>query len=173
MSKYFYFFLIVLFYCPTVFAMFCPSNLNFINLGDSIEDVEKVCKPDARKIRKVEPVDTTPQEWTYYVKQDPKNTTSMSLVVFFDKEHKVMNISVNGAGVSMTKLCGSVITSGDSMETVKAACHEPTFIKKGQPAENPSAESEKATEIIEFKYNTTPSVTLTFEQGKLTSRSSP
>jgi hypothetical protein len=65
-----------------------------------------------------------------------------------------------------TSICGNNIQLGNTSETVQAACGKPSFINQGQPPQN----APSSTEITEFTYNGSPTVTLTFENGVLKTR---
>ncbi len=146
---------------------FCPNNFNSINPGDSIEAVTTACgQPDSKTSNNQKAAQ--PQEWSYYVQQDPSKPGTMKLTVAFDANGSAINISVNGSGMPQTSLCANgQIQLGDSQNAVQAACGKPTYIAQteaGQKAEVPE------TEIVEYTYNSSPPVTLVFENGKLTQR---
>ncbi|HSW69358.1 MAG TPA: DUF2845 domain-containing protein [Gammaproteobacteria bacterium] len=154
-------------------AMFCPTNFNQINLGDTIPQVEQQCgKPDGIKNSKGE--DKGPQEWNFYVHPEMKKYTQMrtnsgaeasvKMSVAFVNQ-KVVNISANGMSLASTTLCGKSVTVGDDMKSVKEACGDPAFMNKNSQNSN-----EKPDEIVEYKYNSTPPIVLVFENGKLTER---
>lgn len=148
------------------FAMFCPSGFNIIQIGDPIDQVVKLCgNPDTKKITKSTP--TQPQEWNYFVKPDPTQQGTLKMSVAFDKDKKVINITVNGTSLVNTTICnGNTIQYGDTDEKVKAACGDPAY--KNQPAiDAATAAALPITEIAELTYNTAPPVTLIFENGKL------
>jgi len=164
-------------YSQTTFAMFCPSSFVTINIGDTVDQVRQACKPDTESTKKIDPPDTLPHTWTYYVTQPGSlSASSMRLDVVFNAQHKVINISSNGAGIANTNLCGNQsqpIQTGYTMEQIKAVCGSPMFIDNGNPGSVSSDPNAKKIEITEFKYNSTPPTTLTFEDGKLKSRSTP
>src|SRR5688572_24511187 len=88
---------------PT-YAMFCPTNFTQIEIGDSMEKVKQQCgKPDEEKTQKS--TANQPQEWNYYVKADPTQSTTMKMSVAF-ADNKVMNITVNGTTLVTTPICG-------------------------------------------------------------------
>jgi hypothetical protein len=146
---------------------FCPNNFNSINPGDSIATVIAACgEPDVKTSNSKKA--TQPQEWAYYIEQDPSKPGTMKLTVAFDQAGSAINISVNGSGMPQTKLCpNGEIQLGDKQEAIQAACGKPTYINQTQEAQK--AETPE-TEIVQFTYNSTPSVTLVFQNGKLTER---
>lgn len=148
--------------CQPAYALFCPSGFNQIEMGDTIEQVQRQCgKPD---VKTEEKSDTkSPQQWQYYVKPDPTNASTLNVTVAFTGG-KVINITVNGTSLVTTPICGRSISTGDTMDQVKAACGDASFITKG--ATSGAAE----TTITQFKYNTAPPVVFTFENGKLIKR---
>lgn len=153
------------------FAMFCPNGFNQMNIGDTIDQVVQQCgNPDFKKTTKKEP--SQPQEWNYYVKLNPKQTTSVKMSVAFDAKESVVNITTNSQSLIDTTFCGGRIAIGDSMETVKAACGTPAFINENKPSSSQTP-NPNAIEITQFKYNTTPPVVLIFENGKLKERTTP
>lgn len=158
------------------FAYFCPANFNSVNVGDTMQQVEAACgKPDAKKESTVEP--TTPQEWNYYVAVPTtvvggvmKQQGTLRMAVVFDADGHVINLTVNGVGVSETPICGASIQLGNSLEQVKSACGEPAFVNKSQAATAPSSPK---TQRAEWKYTQGgTTTTLIFENGKLVNRGS-
>lgn len=159
----------------TASAMFCPKNFNQINMGDSIEQVEKQCgKPDFEKKSKGE--DDGPQLWTYYVHPQMKDYTQMrtnsnavasvKMEVAFNLG-KVINLTVNSMSLATTTICGPNVSIGDTTKSVKRACGEPTM-----PAskEQNGSDGKKLPEIMEYKYSSSPPVSLIFTNGILTER---
>jgi len=169
---------IVIGYSASSFAMLCPGNFNQVNMGDTLDAVKAACgKPDGEQ--STENTEDGPQEWNYYVSVNPaftqnvsQNTTaSLKTTVAFDKG-KVVNMSVNGVGVSNTAVCGATIQNGDTMDTVKAACGKPSFINRGTGSqagtEDPNAKTTKTTTLTYMSAGNT--VSLVFENGVLTDR---
>ncbi len=145
--------------------MFCPNNFNSISMGDSLESVRKACgKPDSEKKSEVKPFE--PQEWVYFISSDPGMSGTLRTTVAFDGNGKVVNMSVNGAGLTQTQICGNTIQFGDTPEAIQAACGKPSYIT---PMDG-SADKPKAIEMVELDYNSTPPVTLVFKDGKLIER---
>lgn len=151
--------------------MFCPKNFNSINIGDSLDTVIKACgKPDAKKTSKKQPFQA--QEWVYYIASYPGMQGTLKTTVAFDNSGKVVNISVNGAGLSETQICNvqgnnPTIQFGDTTDKIEAACGKPAYINQTSAANG----APKPTEITELQYNASPTtVTLVFENGKLTER---
>lgn len=167
-KKTFYITLILLFSTPT-FALFCPKNFNQINIGDSLDTVAAVCPPD--EIKTYEATQMVPQEWEYFQKLAqaievyPPLQGSVKMTVSF-VNNKVVNLTVNGIGVSMTEVCKGPIKLGDSMDTIKATCGSPASVAELTPPGgiNPPPQ------ITDLIYHTKPPVTLVFTSGKLTER---
>src|SRR5688572_25483047 len=90
---------VILFFCSTpIFALFCPANFNQIDLGSSVEQVEKQCgKPTATKTTKTEN-DKGPQEWNYYLNVTPTGDGTIKLVIAM-VDDKVANLNINGIGL--------------------------------------------------------------------------
>lgn len=151
-----------------LFAMFCPSGFNVINVGDTMDYVIKQCgNPDAKKVTKTVP--QKPQEWNYIIKPDPMQPGTLKMSIAFDKDEKVVNISVNGTSLTATTICGGQnIQYGNTTDDIKKACGEPAY-KNQEPVTPPSPETaaQPTTDIAELTYNTTPPITLVFENGKL------
>jgi hypothetical protein len=142
-------------------AMFCPSNFNEINIGDTLEKVTGQCgKPSKQENSVTSP--SGPQEWTYFIKMNPNDTGSLKTVVTFNNK-KVINIMLNNASVANTPFCGGGIRVGDSSERIKAACGVPAIITEGQ-------NEGTASKITKLLYDGMPKVGLTFIDGKLVSR---
>lgn len=159
----------LLLYTSTSYGMFCPTNLNQIDIGDTIEKVTQQCgKPSSEK--KVKQSVSVPQEWTYYLEENPivPGTAVIGTLktTFAFEEDQIVNVSVNGIGVGATAICGPNIQLGDSMEKVKSACGKPVIVN-----ESKAAADAKPVELIEWKYDGPPTYILTFEDGKLKSRS--
>lgn len=156
------------------FAFFCPTNFNQIDFGATIDQVMTQCgKPDQQMTTEVKPEAKGPQEWDYYIAQ----TVSMNTVMqgqgtlktsfTFDKDDKLINISVNGLGVGATTICGNNVQLGDSRDMVKAACGTPTFVMKQSKDENANAPAVMPDKMTQFNYNSTPPVKLIFKNGVL------
>jgi hypothetical protein len=147
--------------------LFCPNNFNSINLGDTLNSVLQACgKPDSQKVTKKMPFE--PQEWTYYVQSYPGMPGTLKTTVAFDQKGKVINISVNGAGLSQTQICNNQtnIQFGDTTDQVEAVCGKPAVITKTNAAMGAPKEIVE-TDLI---YQGTPPVTLVFEDGILKER---
>ena len=156
-------------------AFLCPTNFNQINFGDPQASVEELCgKPDKSVTTDVP--DNSPQEWNYYLRpaatvntmpqaQQAQGTLKTSFA--FDAAGSLINISINGVGVASTSDCGSPISLGDSRKSVEAACGQASMITKQTPSGPANQEAKKQ---IENSYNSTPPVTLIFEDGKLTDK---
>ncbi|HLB58007.1 MAG TPA: DUF2845 domain-containing protein [Gammaproteobacteria bacterium] len=161
--KYFFIVIFALF-SNQAYAMFCPTNFNTINIGDTIAAVEQQCgKPNSKKTHETKT--GVAEEWNYYVQPDPTAPTSTLKMTIALLDNKIFNITVNGTSLVSTQICGPTINVGDSTPTLTSACGKPAFINGGQ-----KQPSEKTTEVTEFTYNGTPSVVLTFEDGKLTEK---
>jgi hypothetical protein len=155
---------------PTLsFAFFCPNNFNQIQAGNTPDQVTSICgKPD-KAVTQVQ-TNPVPQEWTYIIQQTlpPGNSLSstpagtMKVNVTFDAGGKVINISVNGVGVSTSTICGNTsINMGDTMDSVVNACGKPSFINKQDAS---LASGSPAKKVTTFTYG---GKTLTFENDKL------
>lgn len=146
--------------------MFCPKGFNFINIGDSLETVIKACgKPDMKKTYKKQPFQA--QEWVYYIASYPGMPGTLKTTVAFDDSGKVINLSVNGAGLSETQICNNqTIQFGNTTAQVEAACGKPAYITQTSAANG----APKPIEVTELQYNASPTVTLIFENGKMTER---
>lgn len=156
-------FIVLFCYSSYCNAMFCPTNFNMIEVGDSIETVTTQCgKPLKEEKRLIKP--SGPQEWIYFKKMDPSDqgTVKTSIAVLDDK---VANMSINGVSVTETEICGGNIQVGSSVKELEAACGKPTYTDNLSPGDEQSPP--KATEIVELQYNSTPPQTLIFENGKL------
>lgn len=163
-------------------SFFCPTNFSQIDMGATMDQVIQTCgAPDTKEAKEVKK--EGPQEWTYYITQTVATTTmtpsqgTLKTQVTFDKSGKLINISVNGIGVGATNICGvNSIQLGDTRETVKKACGDPSFVNKQQ--NNPPAESDSGTtlpqqkpdQMTTFTYNSTPPVKLIFINGILTDK---
>lgn len=147
--------------------MFCPNGFNTINLGDSLETVQKSCgKPDAQKTYKTQPFQA--QEWVYFIASFPDMPGTVKSTIAFDDNGKVVNLSVNGAGLSETQIYDNktLIQVGDTVEKIEAVCGKPAYINQTSTGNPPP----KAIEITELRYQAGPTVTLIFKNGKLTQR---
>lgn len=155
-------------------AMLCPGNFNVIDFGATMEQISQACgSPDSKETKEVKP--EGPQEWNYFIPQTvaSKSRTQMQgtlkTQITLDKTGKVINLSVNGIGVGSSTICGTAIQLGDDKQKIKAACGEPAYINKTNPADE-TGPSSAATKVTTFIYNTTPPVKLIFENGVLTKR---
>lgn len=163
-------------YSAYSFAMFCPTNFNQINIGDTIKQVQDQCgKPETSKNTTSEA--NQPQEWTFYVPvpTDPytmgynPNAGTMKVTMAF-VDGKVVNMTSNGIGVGATALCGGAnLQLGSTIKDVKTACGKPAMVNKTNMGTEGGAP--QPNEISEWKYTgPTGTTTLIFENGKLKER---
>ena len=153
------------------YAVFCPTNFNQINAGDTMAAVSAVCgTPDKQETK--DQAAASPQEWTYFIPQTVSLSANqlgqgtLKTTVDFDQNGKVINISVNGIGVGATTICnGQTIQLGATNDSVKAACGQPSFMSNEQPGTIQPTATKK---ITTFYYNSSnPPQTLIFSDGKL------
>jgi hypothetical protein len=153
--------------CTTsTYAMFCPSGFNQINLGDTVAQVTAACGAPTSQSSENSTADK-PQEWTYYVKAQPSDQSTLRMTVAFTAG-KVTNMSVNGIGLTNTQICGgNTVQIGDDQKSVKTLCGDPAFIAQSNM---PSA-AKDTVKVTTFIYNTTAApISLIFNDGKLKSR---
>jgi hypothetical protein len=148
----------------SAYAMFCPGNLNQINIGDTTAQVIAQCgKPDKQASEKSSP--DVPQEWGYYITADAQQQITLKVNVTIVNK-KAVNITANGMSLNYTTLCNGVtIQVGDTADSIQKACGKPQFINKSEPTSTTDMSTSTTTT---FQYGNT---TLTFENDKLTSRS--
>lgn len=158
----------------TCFAFVCPTNFTQVDFGNTLQQITEKCgKPDREESKEVE-IDSTPQEWNYFVGQRPTTGPSsylgaqgrMKVQFVFDGTGSLIDISMNGVSTGSTPVCGNVISLGASKEQVKAACGDASFINK-QTKDGSSTSDLPKKKITTYYYNTTPPVKLIFENGVL------
>lgn len=152
---------------PTVsaYAMFCPSGLNQINIGDSTAQVIAQCgQPDKQKTEKSSP--DVPQEWGYFITANQQQQITLKVNVTIVNK-KAVNITANGMSLNYTALCGPTIQVGDSKDSIEKACGKPAFINKSEAT---STTDMTQTTTTTFVYGGTTPATLIFENDKLTAR---
>lgn len=156
------------------FAFFCPTNFSQIEFGNTMDQVIQICgKPD-KQDETTRQNENVPQEWSYYVPQTvtsqaltPNTQGTLKTQMTFDAAGKVINISVNGIGVGSSQICGQrMVQLGDTRDSIKAACGDPSFINKQTMPTDGSAPPPD-TKITTFIYNVNPPVKLIFENGLL------
>lgn len=147
---------------PT-WAMFCPNSFNQIELGNNLDTIKQQCgAPDSEKKSTEEP--SVPQEWDYFLQVSPPQTGTLKMSISF-VEDKVVNMSVNGIGVSSTAICkGNAIGLKSTMEEITKRCGKPAFVQKAD-----ATSDIPPTLVNVWTYNSVPPVTMTFKNGKLTS----
>lgn len=169
------------------YAMFCPTNLNQIDIGSTIAQVATACgQPTSKKTYK--PEDKVPQEWNYYISPGETNpyTSNLSPSVsseqqsqgslktsfVFDENDNLVNITVGNASVTSTNICnGNIIQIPATKKDVEAACGKAPFVNKGQAQQDIQPdEDHKQTEITEWMYAGPPRVILVFHDGVLAER---
>lgn len=152
-------------YSHCAFALFCPSNFNTIDLGYTIQQVKQQCgEPIKETAHKTTPIG--PQQWDYYLQPKPNYGTMRLSVVISDGQ--AINISVNGSVIAQTPICGQTIKQGDKLDAIKKACGTPSFVTDSVVDAKTSQAQEK--NIVELQYNSTPKITLVFENGRLKER---
>lgn len=149
------------------FALFCPGNFQLIQNGDSMDTVTQRCgKPD--KILKLSAATPTgPEEWIYALSVANQGSLRMSVML---ADNRIVNIVVNGTGLTSTTVCGTSISSGDTADTLKAACGQPLMINHGAGNAAPADSQQQNAGNEEWTYNTSPPVTLVFQNSKLTGK---
>lgn len=141
-------------------ALFCPNGFTLISPGDTVEQVTKACgTPDKKKNETSKA--NLPQEWSYYVKSNPSDPTTVKMTIAFN-QNRVINMAINGVSLTTTTICGPSIQVGSTQNEIERACGKPVFIQQ-----SPSASDSKPTEIDTLTYG---SVNLIFENGKLTTQ---
>lgn len=147
----------------TAAAWLCPNNFNNISVGDTLADIQAKCGTPVSEV-KMEGEINVPQEWSYYVQVAPPNpaTIKMSIVLI---DNKIANITVNATSLVSTDLCGSPVSIGMPMETLRTTCGNPIFVNK-----QPPKPGQKPTQINELKYNGPAPNVLVFENGLLKER---
>lgn len=144
-------------------SYFCPRGEALISSKATIDEVKTNCgTPDTEKTTKVKP--QGPQELKYYVPQSTDITSMEIDVVILDDQ--VINIAVNGAGVSDTEICGQSIQTGYTKKQITDACGESKFVTDYPPSDP----TKKEKTVTELTYKTSPPVTFVFEDGILTER---
>ncbi|MDX1901032.1 MAG: DUF2845 domain-containing protein [Gammaproteobacteria bacterium] len=169
------------------FAFFCPTNLQMIEFGDSIDHVQQQCgKPASTQKLKVSQ-DATAQEWVYNknnVSQAQAQGMSQTynpqqLKIMFANKH-VTSITLNGFPTDNSNgNCNPDITINSLIDDVKAACGKPDMVtldnsasnnESNQLSQNPSDEKDLTKGTVELTYDSSPPVTLVFQDGKLTEK---
>lgn len=162
-------------FATTASAMFCPSNFNQINVGDSMDLVARQCGAPA-SVKQTKSEDNQPQEWTYYeqIPSDPfsgvANIGTLK-VTFAFADGKVINMTSNGIGVGASTICNDqTIQLGSSIQDVKKACGKyPALVTKTN-LQGETATPPPPIEKTEWLYSSSPPVTLIFENKLLTER---
>lgn len=166
-----------LLYSTHCLAIFCPTNFHTINIGDSIEQVEAQCGRGNTETKSTSEANV-PQQWTYFMAMQNPYVPSAAgspqegtmQVTFSFVDNKVVSLTSNGIGVGATTICNSVnLQIGSSTDDVKKACGKPAMIQQSNLSQG-SAQGTPASEIIEWKYDTNPPITLRFENGVLKER---
>jgi hypothetical protein len=161
------FFTTLLMYSAHSEAMFCPSNFNQINLGDSIEKVQAQCGKPAVENKEESQVNQ-PQEWVYFLKLNPNDIGTVK-VSFSFQEDKLIYIASNGVSIGSSAVCGPNVQLGATSKQVETACGKPAMINISNSPDM-LKEQPPATQTITWKYNTPPPNTLIFENGILKAR---
>lgn len=175
------------------YAIFCPSNFNNIDIGDSIEQVLKQCGPPASQntYTLAQPV---AEQWDYYIRTNPFNRTTSKMSVVF-KDNQVINITLNITATTNNLLCQEALDKKLSQTAIETACNQSTqkvenaswtticgpIIRIGSTPENVEAacgapvfvtksqsqSQTPSTQITEYKYNVPSPNILIFENGIL------
>lgn len=154
------------FLSSTSLAMFCPNNMNQINIGDPLAVVLQQCgTPLSQKATTSKP--DVPQEWNYYLKLAPTDTATIKTSVAF-AGGRVINISVNNVGITNTGICGTTIQVGDPQDKVQAACGKPAFILQNNGPADQVQKTKAPTKDVDLTYTSgMGTATLHFENGLL------
>lgn len=182
--KYLIFFIFLFFSEAGLAADFssfvCPNTYRDVKVGDSMDIVTAACgQPTTVSTQQKQtntPVTTT--VWVYSqggvlgsLNVKGVSLSLPSLTVAFDSDQKVSSISSQGSSTSSLGYCGmgKTIHIGDSQETVKAECGEPSMVN--------SQESSSTTtqNVVVWTYNYgpyKPQIIFKFENGLLNKLSS-
>lgn len=167
--------LLISIYSTSGFAMFCPSNFNQINIGDTLQQVEAQCGKPLTSVT-TKSTANLPQEWTYYATLPsvppvaPNASQGTMKVTFAFVNNKLTNITSNGLGVGATTICNNVnLQLGNSTEDVEKACGKAAIVTQTN-LQNAAAATPPPTETTTWTYDSTPAVTLIFVDGKLKER---
>lgn len=190
--KYFISFLLFIFSVVS-YAMFCPTNFESINIGDSIDKVKMICgQPNSEQNSQGQ---SSSEEWHYYVKSSAVSQATLPMIIVM-QNNRVINITIDnlisnngqvcqafktGGGdnkivqtfcqnidgpksVANTQACGQIIQVGDSSRTIESACGKPVMIKSLSVPQSEAG-------ITVLKYVGPPRTTLVFENNRLKMRS--
>ncbi len=144
------------------YAFFCPTNLNVIQIGDSLNNVQEQCGFGTLSEVKQDNV-AIPQEWAYYKKLNANDAGTIKLS-FIINSNKIININVNGISVSRTALCGAQITVGQSSDQLKASCGDPTILSASSADKSSTPQGPPQQKL---SFSEAPQSELIFENGKL------
>jgi hypothetical protein len=186
MMKYLSFLLLLFFSSAGLAADFssfvCPNTYRGVRVGDSMDAVTSACgKPTTVATEQKQtntPVTTTVWVYTQGGALGSLNVKGVSLslptlTIAFDSNQKVSSISSQGSSSNNSSLgycgMGKTVNIGDSQETVKAECGEPTMVN--------SQESSSTTtqNVVVWTYNYgpyKPQIIFKFENGLLSGLSS-
>lgn len=170
---------LILGFSSNAFAYYCssPKGNGYVDLGDSMQTVEKVCgNPDnisqqvigGPKVQQV-------QYWTYTHQpinaqfSAPPPATQMTYppnVTFTVMNDKVTSITVQGKQVTSSNLCrtGAAIAVGQDAQSVLSSCGQPSMTNTEQ--QNVS-EPLQTTTTWTYNIPNDASITLTFLNGEL------
>ncbi len=161
-----------------LFALTCPNNGAVLDTNYSFAQVVQLCGvPAATKT--YQKIGSVGEEWTYY--KHGFGTNTQTTLTF--KSGKLATINIVDAGshanlncraanqlsqssqcpantqpLSASGICGMMIQAGNTQDTVRAACGNPTQI---------TVTTGVASEIKELKYNGLGHTVLAFENDKL------
>lgn len=181
-------------FSTNAYAIFCPTNFNNINYGDTLDQVLQQCgKPNTQNTYVKNPA--VPQEWNYYLKIHPFDpvTTKMTLVF---KDDKVIYINIAGSNTANSVLCRTTRHTDNNSQQMQLACGNPyqsqynvastticgPSIKIGDTPQavefacgkpifvTQSQTQDTTSEITELSYQGMPTITLIFENGRLKQR---
>src|SRR5688572_4299371 len=155
-------------FSSSAFAIFCPTNFNEIQVGDTLTTVINRCgKPTSQKSYVSR--ENLPQEWNYYVRMSPDDQATIKMTVAF-VDNKATNMNVNGVGLTNTQICNEkTVQIGDSQESVEKACGKPAYVMEGNRPQDLAADAGTPMMDLVYSGSGTPT-TLVFEAGKFKER---
>jgi len=157
-------------FSANAFAFYCPTNFNQIDMGNTQQQIEDACGKPANVVETTKaPEDNSPQEWSYFVPQNPKLGSAIpgniKATIAFDSKGKVINMTINGLSVATANFCSNtVVKIGTSRDVVQKSCGQPAYVGKGF---NPGAPEPQPRKLVEYRYDSNPPATLVFENGVL------
>jgi len=145
----------------------CPSSTEFVNIGDSMQQVIAKCGNPTKHVSLKAPQPQAESNWQYLLPGSPGFLAKGFLVIFSDNKVKQIVSGNNELMDSVQCSRGATITVGNSKAEVSKACGVPYYKREHVPPSEGEHAQPAQEHLIYKTRNYLPTQTFVFENNKL------